>query len=143
MYTGIKHLHSYFAYIVLIVLIVAVIYHLISYLGKKEWTKSHKTTASLGMMLTHTQLLFGIIMYIVSPYGIKNLGGEAMSDSLQRLYAIEHPLMNIIAIVLITIGYSRSKKQIGTPAAFKTIFIFYGIGLLFILSRIPWQVWLN
>ena len=58
-----------------------------------------------------------------------------------RLTAMEHPMMNIIAIVLITIGWSKHKKLIESQPKFKTFSIFYGLGLLLILSRIPWNLW--
>lgn len=141
MFTGIQHFHSYWAYIVLITLLIATIYHLIGFTSKQTWSKGHKVTASLGMIFSHIQLLLGLILYIISPYGISNFSSETMSNSLHRLYAIEHPLINIIAIILITWGYSRSKKLVGSPAAFKSIFMFYGIAFLLILSRIPWQSW--
>jgi hypothetical protein len=58
-----------------------------------------------------------------------------------RLTMLEHPLINIIGIVLITIGWSTHKKQESSNGKFKKIAIFYGLGLLLILSRIPWSLW--
>jgi hypothetical protein len=56
---------------------------------------------------------------------------------------VEHPFINIVAIVLITIGWSKHKKVMGATAKFKKIAIFYGLGLLLILSRIPWGQWFS
>jgi len=47
----------------------------------------------------------------------------------------------ILAVALITIGYSKAKKAISATSKYKAIIIFYSIGLCFILSRIPWSVW--
>ena len=58
-----------------------------------------------------------------------------------RLYVIEHPLMMILAIIVITMGFSRHKKMDTAAGKFKTIAMYYGIGLLFVLSRIPWGQW--
>jgi hypothetical protein len=66
-----------------------------------------------------------------------------MKDAALRLTSLEHPLTNIIAIVLITIGWSKHKKAENSLAKFKSITIFYGLGLVLILSRIPWKLWLN
>ena len=63
-------------------------------------------------------------------------------DATNRLLAIEHPIMMILAITLITIGWSRHKKQVKSESKFKTFSIFYGLALVFILSRIPWSNWL-
>ncbi|MGA0383487.1 MAG: hypothetical protein ACO3L1_00650 [Flavobacteriaceae bacterium] len=58
-----------------------------------------------------------------------------------RLTALEHPVTNIIAVALVTVGWSRHKKTTESKAKFKSIALFYGIGLLLILSRIPWGQW--
>jgi hypothetical protein len=47
----------------------------------------------------------------------------------------------IIALVLITMGYSKHKKKLTSKPKFKTLSIFYGIALIFVLSRIPWAAW--
>ena len=75
----------------------------------------------------------------MSPLG-KDAFGQ-MSNAALRLTSLEHPLVNIIAIVLITIGWSKHKKIINSEAKFKTFAVFYGLGLLLILSRIPWNLW--
>jgi hypothetical protein len=64
-----------------------------------------------------------------------------MSNSALRLTSLEHPLINVIAIALITIGWSKHKKANESQSKFKAIAVFYGIGLLLILSRIPWALW--
>ncbi len=68
--------------------------------------------------------------------------GEVMKNADLRLYAIEHPLINIIAVVLITIGWSRHKKIATSKAKFKSIGIMFALGTILILSRIPWSTWL-
>jgi len=47
----------------------------------------------------------------------------------------------IIAIVLITVGYSKAKRAVADYAANKIVFILYTIALILILSRIPWSTW--
>lgn len=143
MYSFIKTSHSHFAWLVLIALVVVVGSATLAFISKKSWNASQFKLALVGLILSHIQLLMGLILYFTSPYGISNLSGETMKDSFSRLLAVEHPFTNILAIVLITIGYSKAKKTIGTSNTPKTIAIFYGIGLLLILSRIPWQTWLG
>jgi hypothetical protein len=60
-----------------------------------------------------------------------------------RLLLLEHPLMNIIAIVLITVGWVKLKKQTEVRQMFGKISLFYGIALVLLLSRIPWGLWLG
>lgn len=139
MYNFVKMFHSGWAYLVLLFLAVAVINSLIGLFGKKEFTKKDRTFGLLGLIVTHTQLLVGLILYFVSPLGKDALG--QMSDAQMRLTSMEHPLINIIAITLITIGWSKHKKIEESNSKFKTFSIFYGLGLLLILSRIPWNLW--
>lgn len=140
MYEFIQKFHSGWAYIALLLLIVAVVNAALGLLGKKEFTPKDRKIAIMGLIGTHTQLLIGLILYFVSPLGFASLG--QMSDKMLRLTSLEHPLINIIAITLITIGWSKHKKLTTSKSKFKTFSIYYGIGLLLILSRIPWNLWL-
>lgn len=141
MYTGIKHLHSGLAWLVLAALFVAIVYNLSGYLSKNPFTEKNRKIALVGLIAAHSQLVAGLIMYFVSPLGMENFSGAGMKDPLQRLYMLEHPIINILAIVLITVGYSRAKRLKLDSKRFASILIFYTLGLIFILSRIPWQVW--
>jgi hypothetical protein len=140
MYDFIQKMHSGWAYLALLLLVVAVVNSLIGLTSKKEFTAKDRKIAILGLIGTHTQLLIGLILYFVSPLGFASLG--KMADKALRLTSLEHPLVNVIAIVLITIGWSKHKKLTTSEAKFKTFAIFYGLGLVLILSRIPWLMWL-
>jgi hypothetical protein len=139
MYEFIQKFHSGWAYIALLLLVVAVVNAFIGMFSKKEFTAKDRKIAIFGLIGTHTQLLIGLILYFVSPLGFASLG--QMSDKALRLTSLEHPLINIIAITLITIGWTKHKKLTTSQSKFKTFSIFYGLGLLLILSRIPWSMW--
>ncbi|MBT3914094.1 MAG: hypothetical protein HOF22_13005 [Verrucomicrobia bacterium] len=66
--------------------------------------------------------------------------GLAMKSSNLRLYALEHPLVMLIALALITVARAKTKRS-DSNSAHKTNFILYSIALLLILSRIPWAKW--
>jgi len=69
------------------------------------------------------------------------ISGSIMKDPTMRFKIIEHPLTMIIAIVLISIGYIKAKKLTDAKQANKTVLIFYILGLILILARIPWGTW--
>jgi hypothetical protein len=48
----------------------------------------------------------------------------------------------IIAVVLITMGYSKHKKKLTSKPKFKMLSIFYTIALILVLAKIPWKIWL-
>jgi len=140
----IKHLHSGWAYLVLLVLLIAFFNTLIGLIANKEFKVKDLRLSLFALITAHIQLVLGVIMYYVSPFykHMRQVGmGASMHDKTARLFVIEHPLMMILAIVLITIGFSKHKKKTSDKAKFKTITIFYGIALLLILSKIPWQQW--
>lgn len=146
MYQIIQTLHSYLAYVVLALLFLAVANAIIGLAGKKMFTLEKDFRISLfTLILTHMQLLVGLLLFFISANGLQAIQTLGMGglNSASRLLAVEHPFINIIALVLITIGWSRHKKFMEADKKFKSIAIFYGLGLLLILSRIPWAQWLN
>jgi len=144
MYTGLLHLHSGVAYLALLALAIVFIYALFGSLSGKEFTEKDRKIAMVAFILSHIQLLVGLILYFVSPLGFQLLTSEGtMSNSAARLTALEHPLINILAIVIISIGYIRAKKISLSRAKFRSIYMAYAIGLVLVLSRIPWNSWLG
>ncbi|UUC46128.1 hypothetical protein [Flavobacterium cerinum] len=131
--------HSGLAYLALLALLIAVINAFIGMNSKRNFEPKDRRISLFGLIFSHIQLLFGLILYFVSPLGLDSFG--QMSNSELRLTSLEHPLINIIAIALITIGWSKHKKATTDTDKFKKIAIFYAIGLLLILSRIPWKLW--
>lgn len=141
-----QNIHSYFAYAVLIILVLAVLNAVGGLMGNKMFTLEKDYRISLfALIVSHIQLVLGLILYFVSTNGLKALQELGMGgmNSAARLLAVEHPFINIIAIVLITVGWSRHKKFMEGKKKFKSIALFYGLGLVLILSRIPWGQWFN
>lgn len=139
-------LHSYLAYVVLAVLFLAVSNAIMGWVGDKMFTMQKDLRLSLfALILAHLQLLVGLALFFISQNGLKAIQTLGMGglNSASRLLAVEHPFINIIAIILITIGWSRHKKFMEGSKKFKSIAIFYGLGLVLILSRIPWGQWFN
>ena len=138
--------HSYLAYIVLAVLILAVLNAFSGWLGKRTFSMGRDFRISLyALIFSHIQLLIGLLVYFTSANGLKAIQTLGMGglNAPARLLALEHPTINILALVFITIGWSRHKKTEDDTAKFKRIALLYGAGLLLILSRIPWQLWLG
>jgi len=144
MYTGLQHLHSFMPYLLLTVLVLALIKSFVAYRKNLAHTEAHRKNGLMVLILAHIQLTLGCILYFVSPMSKAGLSdmGAAMKDSTLRLYALEHPLMMILAIVFITMAYSKSKKDIEDSLKHKVKCVYYLIALVLILSRIPWSVWL-
>ncbi len=144
MYTGLQHTHSGLAYLALLALVLVILWALVGALSGREFQEKDRKIALVAFILCHIQLLVGLILYFVSPIGYALLsGGGAMSDATARLTALEHPAINILAIILISVGFIRAKKLESSKAKFRSIYMLYAVGLLLILSRIPWTSWLG
>jgi hypothetical protein len=139
MYPFIQKFHSGWAYVALLLLVLVVLSAGLGLASKKQFTAKDRKIALFGLIAAHLQLVIGLIVYFVSPVGLALLG--EMKNAAARLTSLEHPLINIIAIALITIGWSKHKKATDSAAKFKAITLFYGLGLVIILSRIPWNLW--
>ncbi len=145
MYDIILSLHSFWAYVVLFILFIATINAIVKRTTGKDYMAYDFRISLFALIASHIQLLIGLILYFVSPrFELwSDLGGEVMGNSIARLYLVEHPVINIIAIALITIDYSKHKKKLVSKAKFNTLAIFYTIAFVLFLSRIPWSTWLG
>lgn len=139
-------IHSYWAYIVLIVLIFAIINAFMGLRSKKEFGNKDLRISLFALIASHIQLILGFIAYFTSTFfeAFQTIGmGGIMKNSELRKPLFEHPIMILIAITLITIGFSKHKKKTSDSSKFKTIAVFYLIGLLLILAVIPWKLWFS
>jgi len=133
MYNILKHAHSGLRWVLLLALIAAII------AGFQAWKRGgsyKKAPALIGLIVTHLQLVLGLTLYFISP--LVSFQEGFMKNAITRFYTVEHLTTMIIAIALITIGYSRAKRKSADTAAGRAVFVFYLIGLLLILLGIPW-----
>ncbi len=133
-YSIIKQLHSGFRYIVFILILVAIIQSLLGWFGKKPYTEVNRKINLFTLISAHTQLLIGIVLFFLSPLVMFNSG--TMKNDVTRYFTVEHWVGMIIAIILITIGHSKSKKIVLPEGKHKTIAIFYIIAFLIIIGTI-------
>jgi hypothetical protein len=134
MYQGLLLTHSYLRYFVLILLVIVIIISLVGLIGKKPYTKEHDKVGLFLFICTHTQLLIGVILFFVSPF--VQFSGAAMKDPTTRYWLVEHNTAMLIAIALITVARSTSKKMPVDQDKHKRLFIFNLIALIIILVTI-------
>lgn len=141
MYSIILQAHHWIAFISLAFLAFATINGLIGSNSEKIFEDSHRKINVFALVSTHIMLLLGIILLLISPLAQNAFAdmGTAMKDPTTRKAIIEHPFTNIIAVVLATIGNAKSKKAIGNGRKFKVSMIYFGLALILILSRLPYD----
>lgn len=141
MYTILLIIHSIVRWLILVVFIYAIIRAFYGWLLKKEFSKTDKQVLLVTASLAHLQLLIGVWLYFVSPtvnFFIHNFH-IAVKQKEYRFFGMEHALTMLIAIILITIGSSLAKRKETDTSKFKTIAIWYGLGLILILTAIPYH----
>ncbi|RIJ49140.1 cytochrome B [Maribellus luteus] len=142
MYTGLLHAHNGFRWLVLLALVVSVVLAISGWLGKREWKKTDNLFNLILVIFTDLQFLVGLVLYaFVSPItkaAFQNFGA-AMKNPDLRFYAVEHILLMVVALVLIHIGRSKSKKASSSVKKHRTAAIFYTLSLVLILAGIPWS----
>lgn len=127
MYPMLVHSHSGLRWVVLLLLLAAIFNAGTKMGGKASYTDKDKKLGLFALIFSHLQLVIGIALYFISP-----------KVQTFRFFRMEHLAMMIIAIALVTIGYSRAKRKADGAGKFKTTFWFYLIALLAILAGIPW-----
>ena len=124
------HLHSGLRWIVLLLLIINVI-NAVGFMGGQPVTAQAKKLSLFGLIATHLQVVVGLIVYFFSQK--VRFDSTTMSDPVARFFTMEHTLMMLIAVILITMGHRHTKAGNG-----KKMFWFYFIALVVILAAIPW-----
>ena len=145
MYSTILSLHSTLAYAALGVLLLAVINTILGVTSKSLFKPKDRSISLVALIFCHVQLVVGLLLYIVSDKFEQwsLLGMKIMKNSELRQLLVEHPITNIIAIVLITIGWSKHKREESNNGKFKKIALFYLLGLVLLLAMIPYKQWLG
>ena len=127
--------HSGLRYIVLLLLVIAIVNAIIN--RKSEaYEKKDKMINLFTMIFLHIQLLLGLILYFTSDK--VQFVSEMMSNASLRFFDVEHPLLMILAIVLVTLGRKKAEKQVLASKKHQLIMRYYLLGLVLIFIGIPW-----
>jgi uncharacterized membrane protein len=127
-------LHSGFRYIVMVLILLAILQSLAGWFGQKEYTEGNRKLNLFALISAHTQLLIGLVLYFKSPF--VKFAKETMHEATARYWTVEHISMMIFAIILITIGHSKSKKEILAVSKHRTIAIFYLLAIIVVVVSI-------
>jgi heme/copper-type cytochrome/quinol oxidase subunit 2 len=142
MVTGLVHLHNILRWIILILLVLSIFRAYTGLTGKKTFSDGDRKTWLFTMIAAHTTLLLGVIQWLFGRYGVfthpRQEQESFMKDKFFRFYWLEHPLMMIIVITFITLGYLQAKKPVADAVKYRKALIFFVLALLVTLAAIPW-----
>ncbi len=131
------NIHHYLAFVVIILLALASFNGIKGNAGENIFEDKHRKMNLFALIGTHIMLLIGLVLWALALGGADM--GAIMSEAAARKAYVEHPTVGILAAVLVTIGNAKSKKAIGNGKKFKATMIFFGLALVLVLSRLPWE----
>lgn len=133
-----SHIHSGIRWIILLLLLGTIFKAFAGLNGKRAFTAGDKKMALFTLIFCHTQLVIGLVQYFAGKYYALPSSDDPIMNSYNRFFKMEHISMMLLALALITVGYSTAKRASSDAKKFKKIAVFYTIGLVLILAAIPW-----
>ncbi|MCV9385689.1 hypothetical protein [Reichenbachiella ulvae] len=140
MYNFLLYAHSWLRWVILVLALITIVKSFIGSRGGLTYSKSDKAISSAFVGCIHLMFLLGLGLYFTSPYAFNAFGGDTsvMKNATLRYWAVEHVFVMLVAIALISIGKAKAKRATVDQEKFKKQLIFFGLGLIVMLSRIPW-----
>ncbi|MBC8053574.1 MAG: cytochrome B [Sphingobacteriaceae bacterium] len=135
-YSLLLQAHSGWRYVVMLTLVLAILMSIAGWLGNKPYTPGNRKINLFALISAHIQFLLGLILYFISPLVKAGDMAIAMKSDALRYWTVEHTTMMLIAIALITIGHSKSKRLIDSVAKHRTVAIFYTLAFIIIIAAI-------
>jgi len=141
MYSTVLALHSLVRWFVLIGLLFSIFRAYSGWLSKRCFSRFDNSVRHWTATIAHIQLVFGLWLYFISPITdyFLHFYKDAVHEREIRFFGMEHSIMMIMAIIIITVGSAKTKRQQTDNEKFKTMAIWFTIGLLIILISIPWR----
>ena len=140
MYSLILALHSFTRWLVLLSVVYAIYRSCRGWWQGKEYTAYENGVRHWSATIAHIQLILGLSLYYLSPlvdYFLHHFS-EAIHQREIRFFGMEHSLMMVLGVIVITIASMISKRQRTDRDKFRVLAIGYTLALLIILSSVPW-----
>lgn len=126
--------HSYLRYFILIALLLVIVMSLMGWLNNKPYTNLDNRIGLYLLIFTHLQFVAGIILYFTSD--VVQFNDQTMKNAELRYWAVEHIFAMVIAVALITVARSTSKRLPSDKARHKRLFILNTLALIIILATL-------
>ena len=136
MYDFLAHFHSGWRWVLLALLVGALVNSLLKWRRGAAFEPGDLKLNLYAMSAAHLQLIVGFALYFLSDK-VQFFEGF-MANKVIRFYAVEHLIMMLAAIALITIGYVKSKRSATDSDRFRLGFRYFLAALLALLAGIPW-----
>lgn len=132
--------HSFLRWLVLASLLYAIVNAFFRWRSGASYKKGDNLARVLAVIISHTQLVVGLSLYFISPivsYFWQNFS-TAVHERHIRFFGMEHIVVMIAAVAVLTIGSAKSKRKATDAQKHRTVYVWFTVALLLILSSIPW-----
>lgn len=140
MYFYLLSVHSALRWLVVIGVIYTLYRAYSGLLSARNYSKNDNNARKYTVIFAHIQLVIGLLLYFFGPltqYFMSNFSTAVKVKEI-RFYGMEHSIVMILVIALLTIGSALSKKKSENRAKFKVLAVWFTIALILILLMTPW-----
>jgi hypothetical protein len=139
MYPEILALHSLFSWLVVATLLFAIYRSYRGWFRNAPFSKFDNSVRKWTSVIVQIQFVIGISLYSISPlvhYFLSHFK-KALPQREIRFFGMEHAVMMIIAVAVITTGAAKAGRKTTDKEKYKTMAIWFSVGMLIILSSMP------
>lgn len=142
MYFAFLHTHNILRWAVLILGVLVIVKAIQGLSGEKSYISTGARRASVIFTgLLHLQIILGLGLYLLSPFieaAMMDMQAT-MADKAVRFFVAEHPMVMVVAAVLMTIGGIVAKNAATDQQRHRKLLIFAGVTMALVLWGIPWN----
>lgn len=133
-------LHNIIRWIVLLSGLIAILFALAGWIGRKPWTKTNTILVKVFTMSFDVQILIGLVLYFISPtnqVALQNFGA-AMRNTEMRFYAVEHIFGMIFALAMAHAGRTLARIAKDHWKKHRNAALFFILSLVIVIALTPW-----
>lgn len=142
METGLLHLHNLLRWVVLVLLLLSIFKSYTGWKSGRTFADGDRKVWLFTMISAHIMLLIGLYQWTLGRFGLFTYSNESFKAVMQnagtRFFQVEHPVSMILAIVFITLGYGKAKKDLPDALKYRKAFFAFAVALLLIFLAVPW-----
>jgi hypothetical protein len=133
--------HSYLRWLIVAVGLLLLARTALGWARSSNWVEADERLHTIFVALIDTQFTLGIVMYLfLSPisHAFFAQPGLGMKQPVLRFFGMEHAVAMVVAVSIVHIGRSRSKKAATPRLRQSRTCISVLVALLLIAVSIPW-----
>ncbi|RYG05955.1 MAG: hypothetical protein EOO02_02180 [Chitinophagaceae bacterium] len=138
MFGSLLFFHSLVRWVLFILMLVAVIIAWFGFRYSRPFTRSANALRHWTATSAHIQLMIGIVLYAKSPWVKLFQQSKFRAGNEAVFFGMIHISGMLVAIVLLTIGSAKAKREKTDTLKYRTMFRWFFAALILIMILIPW-----